>query len=205
MICSMLPSTHFHSPLSFHLRKIDVHWYFRKCCCLVAKLCPTLCDPKDCSSPDYSVHGISQVRILKWVAISFSRASSQPMDQNHISCMGRQILYCWATREAHFREYHFSLFFTLFCCFIFLWALVAIQISSVQSLSHVQLFATPWTAARQASLSITNSQSLLKLMSIQSVMPSNHLILCRPLLLPPIFLSIGVFSNESALRIRWPK
>jgi len=78
--------------------------------------------------------------------------------------------------------------------------------SSVQLLSCVQLSATPWTAARQVSLSITNSRSLLKLMSIVSVMPSNHLILCRPLLLlPSIFLSIRIFSNESALRIRWPK
>ena len=74
--------------------------------------------------------------------------------------------------------------------------------SSVQSLSHVWLFATPWTAAH---LSIINSQSLPKLMSIKSVMPSNHLILCWPLLLPSIFLSIRVFSNDSALRIRWPK
>ena len=73
-------------------------------------------------------------------------------------------------------------------------------------LSHVQLFATPWTAARQASLSITNSQSLLKLTSIESVMPSNHLILCCPLLLLPlIFPSIRVFSNESVLHIKWPK
>ena len=80
------------------------------------------------------------------------------------------------------------------------------QFSSVQSLSRVLLFATPWTAALQASLSITNSWSLLKLMSIESVMPSNHLILCCPLLLPPsIFPSIRVFSNESALCIRWPK
>ena len=80
------------------------------------------------------------------------------------------------------------------------------KFSSVQSLSPVQLFATPWTAARQASLSITNSQSLLKPMSIEPVMPSSHLILCRPLLLlPPIPPSIRVFSNESALRIRWPK
>ena len=80
------------------------------------------------------------------------------------------------------------------------------QFGSVQSLSCVQLFATPWTAARQASLSITNSWSLLKLMSIESVMPSNHLILCRPLLLlPSIFPSIRVFSNESVLHIRWPK
>ena len=78
--------------------------------------------------------------------------------------------------------------------------------SSVQSLSRVRLFATPWTAACQASLSITNSQSLLKLMPIESVMPYNHLILCRPLLLlPSIFPSIWVFSDESALHVRWPK
>ena len=78
--------------------------------------------------------------------------------------------------------------------------------SSVQSLSRVRLFATPWTAARQASLSITNSRSLLKLMSIESVMTSNHLILCHPLLLlPSIFPSIRVFSNELVLRIKWPK
>ena len=84
--------------------------------------------------------------------------------------------------------------------------LVLVSSSSVQSLSRVQLFAIPWTAARQASLSITSSQSLPKLMSIESVMPSNHLILCRPLLLPPsIFPSIRVFSNESSLRVRWPK
>ena len=82
----------------------------------------------------------------------------------------------------------------------------SIQFSSVQSLCVVWLFATPWTAACQASLSITNSWSLLKLMSIESVMPSNHLILCPPLLLPPsIFPSIRIFSNESALSIRWPK
>ena len=81
-----------------------------------------------------------------------------------------------------------------------------IRVSSVQSLGRVRLFATPWTAARQASLSITSSQSLLKLMSIESVMPSNHLFLCRPLLLlPSIFPSFGVFSNESVLHIRWPK
>ena len=78
--------------------------------------------------------------------------------------------------------------------------------SSVQSLSCVQLFATPWTAACQASLSITNSWSLLKLISIELVMPSNHLILCCPLLLlPSIFPSIRVFSSESVLHIRWPK
>ena len=80
------------------------------------------------------------------------------------------------------------------------------SVSSVQSLSRVSLFVTPWTAARQASLSITNSWSSLKLMSIESVMPSSHLILCHPLLLlPSIFPSIRVFSNELVLHIKWPK
>ena len=107
--------------------------------------------------------------------------------------------------------YHFCLH-----CIDFPFLLLTIKrilpYSSVQSLSCVQLFATPWTAVppwtagHQASLSITNSWSLLKLMSIESVMPSNHFILCHPLLLlPSIFPSIRVFSNESVLRIRWPK
>ena len=83
---------------------------------------------------------------------------------------------------------------------------IAASLSSVQSLSHIGLFATPWTAVHQASLSITNSRSLLRLMTIESVMLSNHLILCHPLLLlPSIFPSIRVFSNESVLHIRWPK
>ena len=87
-----------------------------------------------------------------------------------------------------------------------LWLWETWQFSSVQSLSHVRLSATPWIAARQASLSITNSWSSLKLIFIKSMMPSSHLILCRPLLLlPPIPLSIRVFSNESTLRMRWPK
>ena len=86
------------------------------------------------------------------------------------------------------------------------WSLYCIQFSSVQSLSCVQLFATPWTEVCQASLSITNSQSLLILMSIESVMPSYHLILCRPFFLPPsIFPSIRAFSYESFLHITWPK
>ena len=80
-----------------------------------------------------------------------------------------------------------------------------VQAGSVQLLSHVRLFVTPWTAALQAFLSITNSRSLLRLMSVESVMPSSHLILCRPLLLPSIFPSIRVFSSESLLHIRWPK
>ena len=90
--------------------------------------------------------------------------------------------------------------------FLFVILTTVNQFSSVQSLSCVWLFATPWTAARQAYLSITNCRSLPKLMSIESVMPSNHLILCGSLLLlPSIFPSIRVFSNESALCIRWPK
>ena len=89
--------------------------------------------------------------------------------------------------------------------FLFVFSLV-LYTSSVQLLSSVQLFANPWTAAHQASLSITNSWSLLKLMSIELVMPFNHLILCHPLLLlPSIFPGIRVFSNESVLRIRWPE
>ena len=88
------------------------------------------------------------------------------------------------------------------CMCTFLWS----SVSSVQSLSHVWLFATPWIAARQASLSITNSRSSLRLTSIESVMPSSHLILSHPLLLlPPIPPSIRVFSNESNLCMRWPK
>ena len=86
------------------------------------------------------------------------------------------------------------------CCYFF-----NIQFSSVQSFSHVWLFATPWIAARQASLSITNSRSSLRLTSIESVMPSSHLILCPLLLLPPIPPNIRVFSNESPLHIMWPK
>ena len=86
------------------------------------------------------------------------------------------------------------------------WLCESFWLCSVQSLSRVWLFATPWAAARQAALSITNSRSLLKLMSIASVMPSSHLILCHTLLhLPSIFPSIRVFSKESVLRIRWPK
>ena len=96
-------------------------------------------------------------------------------------------------------------YFTLFLYFrSMVWILV--QFSSVQLLSHVRLFVTPWIAAHQASLCIINSRRLLKLMSIELVMPSSHLILCRPLLLwPPIPPSVRVFSNESTLHMRWPK
>ena len=99
-------------------------------------------------------------------------------------------------------------YLTMWVCFTKFLNLVFIHLMFhlVQLLSRVRLFATPWTATRQASLYITNSRNLLKLMSIESVMPSNHLILCHPLLLPSsIFPSIRVFSNESVLCIRWPK
>ena len=92
----------------------------------------------------------------------------------------------------------------VFAQFIHLY--ISIQFNSFQSLSRVRLFVTPWTAARQVSLSLINTQSLLKFMSIEPVMPSSQLIFCRPLLLlPSIFLSIRVFSNESVLCLRWPK
>ena len=123
-------------------------------------------------------------RILESVAISFSRGSSRPRDWTCIfcvSCIGRQILYHCATWEASY--------------------LVVVQL-----LNHVWLFATPWTTAHQASLSFTISLSLLKLMSIESVTPSNHLILCHPLLpLPSIFPSMRVSFNESSICIRWLK
>ena len=143
----------------------------------VAQSCPTLCDPMACSLPASSIHGVFQARLLEWVAISFSRGFSWPRDWTSISCIAGRC------------------FTEAFC-----------QSVSVQLLSRVLLFATPWTAACQAFLSITNCQSPPKPMSIESVMPSKHLILCRPLLLlPSIFLSIRVFSNESALCIKWPK
>ena len=105
-----------------------------------------------------------------------------------------------------FQEIVYVLLVWLYYYSVLLIQQTVIQLSSVQSISRVQLFATPWTATHKASLSITNSWSLLKLMSIESVMPSNHLIFCYPLLLPPsIFPSIRVSSNESVLLIRWPK
>ena len=82
--------------------------YLLECCCLVTKLCPALCDSMDCRPPGSSVHGISQARILEWVAISISRGSSQPRGWTHISCIGKWILYCWATRETHLLEYHYQ-------------------------------------------------------------------------------------------------
>ena len=146
--------------------------------CLVSKSCPTLSQP----------HGLQPSRLLcpwdfpgKNTAVGchflFQGIFLTQRSNRHL-LHGWRILYYWAM----------------------------IDFSSVQSLSRVRLFVTPWITARQASLSITNSQSSLKLTSIQSMMPSSHLILCRPLLLlPPIPVSIRVFSNESTLRMRWPK
>ena len=133
-------------------------------------------------------------RILEWVAYPFSRGTSWPRNWIRVSCIVGGFFTSWATRELS-SGYLF-----------FLEPDSSVQFSSVQSLSHVRLFATPWTAARQAALSITNSRSPPKPMSIESVMPSKHLILCCPLLLlPSIFPSNKVFSNESALCMRWPK
>ena len=170
----------------------------------VVQLCPTFCDPMDCSPPDSSVHGILQARILECVAMPFSRGSSWPRDQTQVSCIAGRFFTIWATREAPVNLRTFYQPKKKLCLdiipFIFLHPTLpastpqpSVQFSSV---TCVWPFATPWTAACQASLSTTNSQSLPKLMSIESMMPSNHLILCRPLLLlPSIFSSIRVFSS----------
>ena len=160
------------------------------------------------------IHGILQARILEWVPISCFRGSSEPRDRTHIFCIGRQILYYWATWEAPIWLSNWTILIKTYRHDFVnqekkkkLFRGKKIQkiswCQTVQSLSHVWLFATLWTAARQVSLSITNSRTWLKLMSIELVMPSNHLILYHPLLLPAsIFPSIRVFSNESVLCIR---
>ena len=140
-------------------------------------------------------------RKLEWVAYPFSSRSSWPRNRTRVSCIGGRFFTNWAIKEAQCRSSQKM---------GFLWRLDYIvmidQISVVQALNHVQLFVIPWTAACQASQSFTSSWRLPKLMSIESVMPSNHLILWRPLLLlPSVFPSIKVFSNESDLLIRWPK
>ena len=144
----------------------------------------------NCSPPSSSIHGISQASILEWIAIPFYRGGIfQTQILNLALSHCRRIIYhlCHQGR-------------TIFC-----YINTSPKFSSVQLLNRIWLFGTPWTATHQASLSITNSQSLLKLMSIELVMWSNHLILYSPLLLLPlIFHSIRVFSNESVLCIRWP-
>ena len=178
----------------------------------VTQSCPTLCDPMDCSPPGSSVHGIFQARVLEWVAISFSRGSSHPRDRTPVSRTTGRRFTIWAIREAlvKYKGWHKLIYLQnrKRITDIEIRLLVAkgdkdrgrkrddLRVwGSVQSLSRVRLFATPWIPARQASLSITNSWSSLKLMSMESVMPSSHLILCRPLLLlSPIPPSIRVFS-----------
>ena len=171
-----------------------------------AKLCLNLCDPRDYSLPGFSVHGIFQARILEWLSISFSRRS-WPRDWTRVSCIVGRCFTVWATREVHrwkketdLKRKQTKKNKNLCCCDL---ALLFFQFSSVAQLC---LTVIPWTAACQASLSITNSQSLLKLLYIELVMPSNHLILWHPLLLlSSILPSIRVFSNESALHNRWLK
>ena len=121
-------------------------------------------------------------------SLPFSRGSSHPRDRTHVSHIAGGFFTSWATKEAHCLEFHCG-------------SLVVL----VQSLSRVRLFSTPWTAAHQTSMSFTISQSLPKLMSTESVMSSNHFVLCHPLLLTSILPNIRVFSNESALHTRWPK
>ena len=164
----------------------------------VAQSYLTVCNPMDCI-----VHGIFCG--LEWVAFPF-RGSSQPgiklrsptLQVNSLPAEppGKHILY------THFRKKLGNCYDDLNCKRV----KISVHFSSFQLLSHVWLFATPWITARQASLSITNSRSLHKLMSIELAMPSSHLILCHPLLLLlPIPPSIRVFSSESTLRMRWPK
>ena len=147
------------------------------------------------------VHGVpkSQTRLSDWTELNWTELNDQWCRTSfyvHICLVIRQ-LFCMVP---------YYQFLPVICVVLLVdWHSGNCLVSSVQSLSRVQLFVTPWTAACQASLSITNSQSLPKLMS-KSVMPSNHLILCHPLLLlPSIFPSIRVFSKESVLHIRWPK
>ena len=154
----------------------DSYYVLHTCEVKVAQSYPTLCNTMDCT-----VLGILQARTLGWIAYTFSSGSSHPRNWTRLSCVAGRFFTNLAIRKTPLHIF-----------------------SSVESLSCVQLIATPWTAACQASLSITNSQTLPKLTSTESVMPSNHLIVYHPLL-PSIFPSIRVFSNESALCIRWPK
>ena len=123
-----------------------------------------------------------------------------PIKNAHFNYFWKLYIPLWTTTKIKTTSTRYN------CSCVLIRLPLPLLLSSVQSLSRVRLFATPWIAARQASLSITNSRSSLRLTSIESVMSSSHLILCRPLLLlPPIPPSIRVFSNESTLHLRWPK
>ena len=157
-------------------------------CAQSLQLCRTLCDPMGFNLPGSSVHGILQARILEWVCHSLLQGTF-PTQRSNSSLL--HFLHCrWILYPPiHLGSPQRWISSLQFSCSVF-----------------VRLFVIPWIAARQAFLSITNSRSSLKLTSIESVMPSSHLILCCPLfLLPPILPSIRVFSNESTLRMRWPK
>ena len=183
-----------------HMIYVIYMLYIRYVWCICDDACDihvTLCNPMDYSLPGSSVHGILQARILKWLTIPFSRGSSQSRDQSQVFGIAGRFFIVWATWEAK-DIYDISITYVCVC--------VCVYIYQFSSLSSVQTFVTPWTTVCQASLSITNSRSLPEPTSIESVKPSNYLILCHPLLLPPsIFPSIRIFSNESALHIRWPK
>ena len=146
----------------------------------VAQSCSTLCDPMDCSLPGSSVHGIFQARVLEWVAISFSRWSSWPRDWTWVSRIVGRCFTTWATNS-----YKGS------CCCLVTKSCLTLWPHGLQ---HARLLCPLLSPG-------VYSESCL----LESVMPSNHLILCRPLLLFLIFSSIKVFYNESVLRIRWPK
>ena len=153
----------------------------------------TLFDPLDCSPPGSSVHGILQAKILQWVAIYSSGGSSWFRTWTCVSYRAAPAVQADSLPLSHWGSPTHTHTHT------------HTHVAVVQSLSCVQLFATSWTVACQASMSSTISQSLLKFMSIELVILSNHLILCHPFLLPSIFPSIKVFSNELALHVRWPK
>ena len=148
---------------------------------------------------DQSSHTASWERVSKFLALWLETEKCNKITVHSHDVLGCLLLpLVWRAQKTRTQK----------TGFVVVWVSRAIpaRISSVQSLSRIQLFVTPWTEACQASLSVTNSWSLLKLMSTELLMPSKHLILCHPLLLPPsIFSSIRVFSNESILRIRWPK
>ena len=188
--------------------------------------CLTLCNPIDGSPPGSSVPGILQARTLEWVAISFSDAWQWKVKVKFLSHVRLFVTLMTVAYQAppsmgfSRQEYWTGVplpsptFVTTksninmmkMFCIILLSCLILFQYSSVQSPSCVPHFVTTWTATLQASLSIANSPNLLKLMSVELVMPSSHLILCLSLLLPPsIFASISVFSNELVFCFRRPK
>ena len=160
----------------------------------VAQPCLTLCDPMNHSTPGLPVvHQLPELTQTHVHWVSDAIQPSHPLSSPSSPALNLSQHQVFSYKSALL----ISIVYSLTC--------LLSQFSSVQLLSRIQLFATPWIAEHQASLSITNSRSSLRLMSIESVMPPTHFILCRPLiLLPPIPPSIRVFSNESTLRLRWP-